>query len=154
DWEVPLEWQVREAWIKGADGSTVVGLRDHTLPLMSYSTPVRATMTLAELQPHLHSLPAHPDWIPHRTSYYRPEWGFCLTERKRRSLQAGAYEVRVDTSLTQGHLTYAECVVEGETSDEFLVFTHVCHPSLCNDNLTGIAIATQLAQQLRQQRPR
>lgn len=154
DWEVPREWNVREAWINGPDGKRIVDLRDHTLHLMSYSTPIRARMSLAELRPHLHSLPAHPDWIPYRTCYYRDDWAFCLTDRKLQSLPEGTYEVCIDSTLAPGNLTYAECVIPGESEQEFLVFTHVCHPSLCNDNLTGIALATQIAAALRRGRPR
>jgi aminopeptidase-like protein len=154
DWEVPDEWNVREAWIEDPAGRRVVDLRDHTLHLMSYSTPVDATMDLAELRPHLHSLPQHPDWIPYRTSYYKPDWGFCLAHNELTALPAGSYRVRIDSTLRPGHLTYAECVVPGESDDEFLVFTHVCHPSLCNDNLTGIALSTLLARELARARPR
>ena len=154
DWEVPREWNVREAWIKGPDGNRVVDLRDHTLHLMSYSTPVRARMSLEALRPHLFSLPDHPDWIPYRTSYYRDAWGFCLTDRQLKSLPPGEYEVCIDSTLVPGHLTYAECVIPGELDQEFLVFTHICHPSLCNDNLTGIALATQLAAALRRGKSR
>jgi aminopeptidase-like protein len=149
DWEVPLEWNVREAWIKGPDGRRVVDLRDHTLHLMSYSTPLRATMRLAELREHLHSLPDHPDWVPYRTSYYREDWGFCLPHRSLEALPEGNYEVCIDSALTAGHLTYGECVIPGTSTDEFLIFTHVCHPSLCNDNLTGIALTAILAQVLK-----
>ena len=154
DWEVPREWNVREAWIADPQGTRIVDLRNHTLHLMSYSTPIRARMSLAELRPHLHSLPEHPDWIPYRTSYYRDEWGFCLTDRQLKSLSEGTYEVCIDSTLAPGSLTYAECVVPGDSDREFLVFTHICHPSLCNDNLTGIALATVLAAQLRTSRPR
>lgn len=154
DWQVPLEWNVRDAWIKDPSGRTVVDLREHNLHLVSYSTPVRATMPLAMLRRHLHSLPEHPDWIPYRTSYYRENWGFCLQDRKLHSLAEGEYEVCIDSTLQRGHLTYAECLVPGETDDEFLVFTHVCHPSLCNDNLTGMAVACALAEELLRNRPR
>jgi aminopeptidase-like protein len=154
DWEVPREWNVREAWIEDPAGHRVVDLRNHSLHVMSYSIPVNRTLSLAELRPHLHSLPDHPDWIPYRTSYYREDWGFCLTHRSLESLAEGQYKVHIDSSLTQGSLTYGECVIQGESDDEFLVFTHVCHPSLCNDNLTGMALAAALAAELRASRPR
>lgn len=149
DWEVPREWNVREAWIQDASGRRVVDLHDHTLHLVSYSTPLRASMSLAQLRPHLHTLPQHPDWIPYRTSYYKEDWGFCLTHRALELLPEGTYQVCIDSTLSDGHLTYAECIVRGTTAQEFLIFTHICHPSLCNDNLTGIALATVLAAQLR-----
>jgi aminopeptidase-like protein len=153
DWEVPKEWNVREAWIEGPRGERVVDLRDHTLHLMSYSTPVDATMSLQDLRPHLHSLPDHPEWIPYRTSYYRETWGFCLQHRKLQALEEGQYRVRIDSTLEPGNLTYGEYVVPGEVDDEVLLFTHICHPSLCNDNLTGIALATVLAEELGRSRP-
>lgn len=154
DWEVPREWNVREAWIEDESGCRVVDMRDHTLHLMSYSVPVDAVMTLDELEPHLHSIPEHPDWIPYRTSYYRDDWGFCLAHRVREGLKPGRYRVRVDSTLAPGTLTYAECLVPGRSSDEVLLFTHVCHPSLCNDNLTGIALASILAAELGRSTPR
>jgi len=154
DWEVPREWSVREAWIEDPAGHRIVDLKNHTLHLMSYSIPVSRTLSLAELRPHLHSLPDHPDWIPYRTSYYRDDWGFCLTHRTVESLPEGLYKVHIDSSLAEGSMTYGECVIEGESDDEFLIFTHVCHPSLCNDNITGMALATVLAAELLGSRPR
>jgi aminopeptidase-like protein len=154
DWEVPREWNVREAWIEDASGRRIVDFRDHSLHILSYSTPVDGTFSLEEFRPHLHSLADHPDWIPYRTSYYRDAWGFCLPHRVLESLSEGRYRVRIDSSLAAGHLTYAECLIPGSTDEEFLIFTHVCHPSLCNDNLTGIAVTTLLARQLRESRPR
>ncbi len=154
DWEVPREWNLKEAWIKDASGRRVVDAAVHNLHIMSYSIPVHRKMTLAELKPHLHSLPDHPDWIPYRTSYYREDWGFCLAHRELSQLKEGQYEVRVDSTLADGSLTYGECRIPGETADEFLIFTHVCHPSLCNDNLTGIALTSLLASELLKSRPR
>jgi aminopeptidase-like protein len=107
--------------------------------------PVRQTMSLAELRPHLHSIPEHPDWIPYRTSYYRPYWGFCLRDRDLQSLHEQSYEVCIDSTLAPGSLSYAECYLPGASSREILIFTHVCHPSLANDNASGIAVATELA---------
>jgi aminopeptidase-like protein len=154
DWEVPREWNLREAWIKDDSGRRIVDLRDHNLHVMSYSVPVHATPTLAELQPHLHSLPEHPRWIPYRTSYYREDWGFCLAHEQRARLAEGRYEVYIDSTLADGSLTYGECRIPGASEQEFLIFTHICHPSLCNDNLTGIALVALLAAELRKSQPR
>jgi aminopeptidase-like protein len=154
DWEVPREWNIREAWIADEHGRRIVDLKDHSLHIVSYSTPLHAFMSLEELQPHLHSIPEHPDWIPYRTSYYRDAWGFCLAHRVRESLRPGRYEVHIDSTLAPGNLVYGECRIPGQTDQEFLIFTHVCHPSLCNDNLTGIALAATLAEQLRESNPR
>ena len=154
DWEVPREWNVREAYVVGPDGQRVVDVRRHSLHLLNYSVPVRATMSLAELRPHLYSLPDHPDWIPYRTSYWREHWGFCLPHRQLAMLPEGQYEVVIDSSLEPGSLTYAECRIPGELPDEFLVSTHVCHPGLANDNASGMAIAALLASELGRARPR
>jgi aminopeptidase-like protein len=144
DWTVPDEWNIRDAYIADANGERVVDLADSTLHVVSYSEPVHASLTLAELRPHLHSLPDHPDRIPYRTSYYERSWGFCLTQRRLDRLRDGIYEVVIDGTLEPGSLTYGECVLSGEREEEVLLTTHVCHPSLANDNLSGIALLTEL----------
>ena len=149
DWEVPHEWNIRDAYIKDASGGRVVDFARSNLHVVSYSTPVRQTLTLDELRPHLHSLPDHPDWIPYRTSYYRPNWGFCLAHRDLEALQPGRYEVVIDATLEPGHMTYGECFLPGQTEQEVIVFSHVCHPSLANDNCSGLAVATEIAAALR-----
>ena len=152
DWTVPKEWNIRDAYIKDASGKRVVDFKRSSLHVVNYSVPVRRTMSLEELKPHLFTLPEHPDWIPYRTSYYKESWGFCLSHRQLAELAAGEYEVCVDSSLVDGHLTYGECFLPGETSDEVLFSSHVCHPSLCNDNLSGVSLAFFLAKYL-QSRP-
>jgi aminopeptidase-like protein len=149
DWEVPREWNIRDAWIADGAGRRVVDFRAHNLHVVGYSTPVRSTMSLAELQPHLHSLPEQPDLIPYRTSYYKEQWGFCLRHRERERLGPGPYEVVIDADLAPGHLSYAECTIAGTGAGEAIVYTHTCHPSLANDNLSGIAVAAILARELR-----
>lgn len=148
DWTVPNEWNVRDAWIKDPHGRKIVDFKEHNLHVVNYSLPVRRTLPLEELWPRLHSLPDRPDWIPYRTSYYNETWGFCLAESAKRSLAPGNYEVCIDSDLKPGHLTYGELVLPGATAEEFLFSTHICHPSLANDNLSGIAVATRLAQLL------
>jgi len=145
DWQVPREWNIRDAWIKNSAGERVVDFRAHNLHVVNYSVPVRGRVSRDELQRHLHSLPAHPDWIPYRTSYYAEEWGFCVTERQREALTEPDYDVCIDSEFRDGSLTYGECLVAGATDHEVLVSAHVCHPSLANDNLSGIAVATELA---------
>ena len=150
DWTVPDEWNIRDAYIADAQGKRVVDFRAHNLHVLNYSVPVRARMRLTELRPHLHSLPEQPDLIPYRTSYYSKTWGFCLSQNQLAALRDEEYEVCIDASLEPGHLTYAEAVLPGETQDEILISAHVCHPSLANDNLSGLAVATFLARQLAQ----
>lgn len=145
DWVVPPEWNIRDAWIRDADGRTIVDFADSNLHVVSYSVPVEARLSKAELMEHLYSLPGQPDLIPYRTSYYQETWGFCLPHRTLEALDDEEYNVLIDASLEPGSLTYGECRLPGDTDEEVLVYAHVCHPSLCNDNLSGIAVATYLA---------
>ncbi|MBV8145242.1 MAG: DUF4910 domain-containing protein, partial [Gammaproteobacteria bacterium] len=145
DWRVPLEWNVEDAAVLDESGRRVVDFRAHNLHLVSYSEPVQATLSLRELAPRLHSLPEHPDWIPYRTSYYRRSWGFCMRARERAALSRGRYRVEIATSLAKGALTYGELAIRGRRREEILFFTHACHPSLANDNTSGMAVATALA---------
>src|SRR5215207_3319504 len=141
DWTVPREWNVRDAWVAGPDGKRVIDFADSNLHLMGYSVPVRATVPLQELRRHLFTLPEQPEWVPYCTSYYAERWGFCASQR-------------LVATLPDGHLTYGEHLVEGQTDEEVLVSCHVCHPSLANDNCSGIAVATRLATMLAEARPR
>ena len=149
DWTIPREWNIRDAFIKDSSGRKIVDFQKSNLHVMSYSIPVRRKMTLQELKPHLHSLPEHPDWIPYRTSYYKENWGFCLTHRQFQNLEDGEYEVEIDSTLEEGSLTYGECLVPGRRDEQVLISCHTCHPSLCNDNLSGVVLALKLAQTLR-----
>jgi aminopeptidase-like protein len=148
DWTVPKEWNIRDAYIKDARGQRIVDFQQNNLHVMNYSIPIHTRMSLAELRPHLFSLPEQPDWIPYRTSYYRESWGFCLSHKQLESLEDGEYEVCIDSTLADGHLTYGECFLPGRLSDEVLISCHVCHPSLANDNLSGLSVATALAELL------
>lgn len=148
DWTVPKEWNIRDAYIKDGRGNRVVDFQASNLHVVSYSVPVHRRMTLEELAPHLHTLPEHPDWIPYRTSYYKEAWGFCLSHNQLAALRDQTYEVSIDASLEDGHLTYGECYLEGELADEILLSTHICHPSLCNDNLSGTALLAVLGESL------
>ncbi|MCX4996451.1 DUF4910 domain-containing protein [Streptomyces longwoodensis] len=153
DWTVPQEWNIRDAYVADATGRRVVDFAASSLHVLGYSVPVERTMPLSELRAHLHTLPEQPKWVPYRTSYYRPDWGFCLAQETLDALPDGDYEVRIDSTLADGHLSYAEHVVPGQVSDEVIVSSHVCHPSLANDNLAGIAVATFLARALAEGTP-
>jgi aminopeptidase-like protein len=148
DWIAPDEWNVRDAYIATADGSRVVDFLRSTLHVVSYSEPVRTTMPLEALRERIHTLPDQPDVVPYRTSYYERTWGFCLSHRELLDLAPGDYEVVIDSTLEPGHVSYAEATIEGEGESEVLVSTYVCHPSLANDNLSGIAVAAMLAKRL------
>ena len=154
DWTVPREWNIEEAFIEDADGNRLIDFADHTLHVVSYSVPVDTVCTWDELRPHLHTLPDHPDWIPYRTSYYKDNWGFCLAHRDLERFGAGPFRVRIRSNLTDGSLTYGETIIPGATDREVLFFNHVCHPSLCNDNLSGNVVLAELAARLRKRQPR
>ncbi len=145
DWTVNDEWNVRDAYIADLDGHRVVDFRRHTLHLVGYSVPVEQRMTLTELREHLFTLPEHPDWIPYRTSYYQRTWGFCLSQRQLDAMDEGPYDVVIDSSIGPGELTIGELLVPGDSEEEVLISAHTCHPSLVNDNLSGIVVATELA---------
>ena len=150
DWTVPKEWNIKDAYVANSQGERVIDFKKSNLHVLNYSTPVNQKMSLEELRPHLMTLPEHPDRIPYRTSYYQEKWGFCLSQNQLDALPEDDYHVVIDSSLEAGSLSYGEYVIVGETSDEVLISCHTCHPSLCNDNLSGIALATFLARQIEQ----
>ena len=113
DWVVPPEWNIRAASLSDPTGRRVVDFEQSNLHVVNYSVPVRRTLTLDELRPHLHSLPDHPSWIPYRTSYYAEDWGFCLADDELRTLPPGEYEAVIDSTLEAGSLSYGECVLPG-----------------------------------------
>jgi aminopeptidase-like protein len=154
DWTLPREWNIRDAWISGPDGVRVVDFNSSNLHVLGYSVPVRARMPLDELRGHLFTHPQNLDWIPFRTSYYQENWGFCLSQRQLEELPDGEYEAVIDSSLSDGSVVYAEALVPGELSDEVLFSTYVCHPSLANDNLSGVVLTASLGKYLRPMRLR
>ena len=154
DWTVPKEWNIRDAYIADATGQRVVDFKRSNLHVVAYSRPLHAKLSLQELRRHLHTLPEHPDWVPYRTAYYDDTWGFCLSHHQLLELQEEEYEVCIDASLEDGSLTYAEAYLPGEIEDEVLLCTHICHPSLCNDNLSGMALLTSLVKHLQTVRRR
>lgn len=145
DWEIPLEWNIRDAFIKDAEGNRIIDFKKSNLHVLNYSEPVNGRMSAMELGKHLFTLPDHPDWIPYKTSYYNRTWGFCLSENQKNALTDSEYEVCIDSDLSRGALTYGEFLVPGSTRSEFLISTHICHPSMANDNLSGILVTTLLA---------
>ena len=154
DWTVPKEWNISDAYVKNSLGERVIDFQESNLHVVSYSVPIHARMSLSELKKHIHSLPDHPDWIPYRTSYYKEDWGLCLSHRKLLELPEDTYEVHIDSTLEDGYLTYGEYYLKGESSDEVLLSCHACHPSLCNDNLSGVVVVTFLSKHLISLSPR
>lgn len=145
DWEIPNEWNIKDAWIKNSNGEKIVDFKKLNLHVLNYSIPVDNKIALKELKDHLYTIPEYPDWIPYRTSYYKRTWGFCLSHRQFEKLEEGEYHVKIDSQLEPGSLTFGEYFIKGETEEEVLFSCHICHPSLGNDNLSGIVIAARLA---------
>ena len=145
DWTVPKEWNIKDAYVLNSKGKKIIDFKKSNLHVLGYSVPIQKKVSLAELKEHLFTLPDQPECIPYRTSYYKETWGFCLSHNQFLSLEDDEYEVFIDSSLEEGYLTYGEYYLKGETEDEVLISCHCCHPSLCNDNLSGMALATFLA---------
>jgi aminopeptidase-like protein len=154
DWEVPKEWNIRAARIETLNGKIVVDFADCNLHVVGYSAPVDRIITREELRAHIHTIPGQPNLIPYRTGYYAENWGFCLPHRIWEEMRDANYRVYIDSSLTQGSLTYGELLVPGLESEEMLISVHCCHPSLANDNLSGIAVATEIGQSIMRQENR
>lgn len=150
DWVVPKEWNIKDAYVKNQKGEKVIDYKKSNLHVVNSSIPIKATMSLEQLKERLHTIPKYPDWIPYRYSHYNENWGFCLSHNDFLKLEDGDYEVFIDSTLEAGHLTYGECYLKGQIDDEILIVCHICHPSLANDNLSGIAIATFLAKHLKE----
>ena len=148
DWTIPREWNIRDAYVKDGRGRRVIDFAESNLHVVNYSMPVDEILPLSKLREHLTTIPEHPDSIPYRTSYYSEDWGFCLAHQSLLSFEEGDYEVRIDSTLEDGSLTYGECYLPGDDKAEVLISAHVCHPSLANDNLSGVAVATFLARAL------
>lgn len=152
DWEVPKEWNVKEAYLICPDGEKICEFTKNNLHLVGYSTPINIKMPLAELQKNLYSLPEQPDAIPYITSYYKNRWGFCLTHNQRETLKEGDYQVYIDSSLEEGVLNYAEIYTPGQSKKEVFLSTYICHPSMANNELSGVVIATYLSKWLNQRK--
>jgi aminopeptidase-like protein len=148
DWTIPKEWNIQDAYIKDSSGKKIIDFKKSNLHVVNYSVPIKKKISFSELKNHLHTLPEQSDVIPYLTSYYSEYWGFCLTHNQFLKLTDDEYEVVIDSSLIDGHLTYSEYYIEGKIKDEILITCYTCHPSLCNDNLSGVVLTTFLAKYL------
>ncbi len=152
DWEIPLEWNINDAYIISPSGEKIIDFKKSNLHVVGYSTPINLELNLDELEPHLFSLPNQPNAIPYITSYYSENWGFCLTHNQRMKLERGKYHVRIDSSLKSGVLNYGEVFLEGESDKEVFLSTYLCHPSMANNELSGPVVVTELLKWLKQKK--
>ena len=144
DWTVPKEWVIRDAYIEKKPGEKILSFQDCPLCVVGYSKPVDEWVTLEELKEIVHTQPDQPDLIPYVTSYYKERYGFCMTENQKQNLKPGRYHIVVDSELKDGSLTYADVILPGETEEEILISTYSCHPTMANDNCSGIVLAAQM----------
>jgi len=149
DWEIPREWKIRDAYIIDPTGKKIADFKKNNLHVVGYSVAVDQEMSLDELRPKLFSKPDLPDAIPYYTSYYKEDWGFCISENEKKQLKEGNYKVYIDSELFDGSLTYGEIFLEGKTKKEVFLSTYICHPSMANNELSGPAVATFLAKYIR-----
>lgn len=148
DWTIPKEWNIKDAYILDPNGEKIIDFKKSNLHVLNYSIPIKKKLPLSELKLHLHTLPDLPDFIPYLTSYYKEDWGFCMSHNQFQKLEDGQYEINIESTLKDGHLTYGEYFIRGKKEDEFLITCYICHPSLCNDNLSGTVLITFLAKYL------
>ena len=148
DWEIPKEWHVNEAHIITPNGEKICDFSKNNLHLLGYSIPFEGKLLLKELKKHLYSLPEQPNAIPYITSYYKKEWGFCISQNDLNSLKDGEYKVKVDSKLFKGKLNYGELIIPGKSKKEVFLSTYICHPSMANNELSGITVTTFLAKWL------
>jgi len=157
DWEVPNEWHVKEAWVKNSDGKKILDFKKNNLHLLGYSIPIKQKLSFSHLKNRLHYIEDKPDTIPYRTSYYQNDWGFCLTKNQFISMEkdGGPFEVLIDSEFDRnGSLSIGEFLIPGKSKKEILISTYICHPSLANDNLSGIVLTAFLAKFLLEKRER
>ena len=154
DWKVPQEWHVNDAYIMTPSGKKICDFKQNNLHLVGYSIPIRTKLSLADLQNHLYSLPEQPDAIPYITSYYKERWGFCISHDERQKLEDGVYEIVVDSKLFDGALNYGEVILQGQSDKEIFLSTYICHPSMANNELSGVVVTTYLVKWLMQQKNR
>ncbi len=153
DWKIPREWNVENAWIKDKNGNVLIDFMESNLHLVSYSEPINKILKLSELKNHLHKHKTIPEAIPYRTSYYKQDWGFCVTHDQYDEIcnrdPDEKFHVLIDSEFNEnGSLSLGELIIPGKSKKEFLISTYICHPSMANDNLSGTIMTAFMAKEL------
>lgn len=150
DWTIPKEWNIEDAYIEDEQGNRILDFKENNLHVLGYSTPIDTVMELEELKEHIYTLPDQPEVIPYVTSYYKERFGFAMTQKKKDSLLPGKYHAVIKSQLTEGHLTYGEIKIKGQTEQEIFISTYICHPSMANNECSGPALAMSLANYIKE----
>ncbi|HWY37023.1 MAG TPA: DUF4910 domain-containing protein [Bacteroidia bacterium] len=138
DWEVPKEWNIKDAYIVTPEGKKICQFKENNLHIVSYSVPKNESIDFAELKKHLFFREDLPEAIPYATSYYKENWGFCISYNEFKSLsQEGEYKIFIDSELKNGSLTYGDLLLKGDTDKEIMFSSYLCHPSMANNELSG-----------------
>ena len=149
DWKIPLEWNINDAYIKNSNGEKIIDFKKHNLHIVSYSEPVNLKLTYNELIKHIYTLPEYKDWIPYRTSYYKKNWGFCMKHSDFLKIDKNdKYDIYIDSTIKKGNLTYSDLIIPGKVENEILISCYICHPSMCNDSISGVVVSIFLAKYL------
>jgi aminopeptidase-like protein len=148
DWTIPKEWNIHDAYIVDPTGEKIANFKKSNLHVLNYSVPINQKISLSELKKHIYTIPDKPELVPYVTSYYSENWGFCMSHNEFLNLKDGEYHAVIDSELDNGSLTYGEHLIVGKSDDEILLSCYVCHPSMCNDNLSGVVLLTMLAKYL------
>ena len=144
-WTVPMEWSINDAYVKDSKGKKVIDFKKNNLHIVNYSSPVRTKLNLKDLKKRIYSLKNQPKAIPYITSYYSKRWGFCISDEKLKKLKNDIYEVVIESSFKKGFLNYGEIIIPGKSKEEILISTNICHPSMGNNETSGIVVAAGLA---------
>ena len=162
DWTVPPDWTLVRARLWALDDNKanealVLDTQDNPLYALNFTESFSGILTRDELDSHLYSYPAVPDAIPYVTSYYKPRWGLCLTQKQRNELKAPFYRVEIEvvksSDRPEDGVTVGEYVlpatVAPETAKTIFISTYLCHSCMLNNELSGPLVQLMLFEKLK-----
>lgn len=152
DWEVPKEWNVREAWIKDKHGNKIIDFKDNNLHLVNFSTSIKKKINKKQLLKNIHTIKKLPNAIPYITSYYKKNWGFCMKYKDLKKLKNKFYFINIDSNFKQGSMSLGEIIIPGKSSKQILISTYICHPSMANNELSGPCLSIYISKWIMQKK--